>query len=51
VILDIVEDPRTSRDGLHRRDLIKGVTAAGLGLAAGGLSPSSVFALRVRKKK
>ena len=27
-----------SKRGLHRRDLIKGVTAAGLGLAAAGLN-------------
>ncbi|MBK1877459.1 N,N-dimethylformamidase beta subunit family domain-containing protein [Pelagicoccus mobilis] len=32
------------RGGIHRRDLIKGVTAAGLGLVAGGLSSSLAFA-------
>jgi len=37
--------------GIHRRDLIKGVTAAGFGLAAGGLGPSSVFAQASVSKK
>jgi hypothetical protein len=33
-----MKDSKKSTAGLHRRDLIKGVTAAGLGLAAAGLS-------------
>ena len=34
----------SSNPNLPRRDLIKGVAAAGLGLAAGALSPSGAFA-------
>jgi len=37
MIYDIMKDPGKSRDGLHRRDLVKGVAVACLGLAAGGL--------------
>ena len=39
-----MKDPKKSKRDLHRRDLIKGVAAAGLGLAAGGLGSSSAFA-------
>ena len=37
--------------GLHRRDLIKGVAAVSVGLAAGGLGSSSVFAQASVSKK
>ena len=46
-----MQNSRKPRGGLNRRDLVKGVTAAGLGLAAGGLSPSSVFAQANVSKK
>jgi hypothetical protein len=39
-----MKDPKKSTTGLNRRDALKVVTAAGLGLAAGGLGSSSVFA-------
>ena len=39
-----MKDPNRFKSALHRRDLIKGVAAAGLGLAAGGLGSSSAFA-------
>ena len=46
-----MQNSRKPRGGLNRRDLVKGVTAAGLGLAAGGLSPSSVIAQSSLSKK
>jgi len=39
-----MKDSRTSSGRLHRRDLIKCVVAAGLGLAAGGCGPSNTGA-------
>ena len=46
-----MKNPNDSKNTLHRRDLIKGMTAAGLGLAAGGLGSSSVFAQTSASKK
>jgi len=46
-----MQNSRKPRGGLNRRDIVKGVTLAGLGLAAGGLSPSSVFAQAHVSKK
>jgi hypothetical protein len=43
--------PKNSKHDLHRRSLIKGVAAAGLGLAAGRLGSSSVFAQASLSKK
>ncbi|MDA7497321.1 twin-arginine translocation signal domain-containing protein [bacterium] len=39
-----MKDPKKSTTGLNRRDALKAVTTAGLGLAAGGLGSSGVFA-------
>jgi len=46
-----MKDSNNSKRDLHRRDLIKGMAAAGLGLAAGGLGSSSVFAQASVSKK
>jgi hypothetical protein len=51
VIFDIMKDPNRFKSGLHRRDLIKGAAAAGLGLAAGGLGSPGVFAQASVSKK
>ncbi|MBK1877454.1 N,N-dimethylformamidase beta subunit family domain-containing protein [Pelagicoccus mobilis] len=39
-----MNESNDSKRGLHRRDLIKGVAAAGFGLAARGIGSSSAFA-------
>ena len=44
MILNFMEDSRTSSGGLHRRDLINCVVAASLGLAAAGCGPSNAGA-------
>ncbi|MBT5707915.1 MAG: twin-arginine translocation signal domain-containing protein, partial [Verrucomicrobia bacterium] len=46
-----MKDPKKSTTGLNRRDALKAVTTAGLGLAAGGLGSSGVFAQASVPKK
>jgi hypothetical protein len=46
-----MKESSNPKRGLHRRDLLKGVAAAGLGLAAAGLGSSSVLAQASVSKK
>ena len=46
-----MKDPKKSTTGLNRRDALKAVTTAGLGLAAGRLGSSGVFAQASVPKK
>jgi len=46
-----MKDSNSSKRGMHRRDLIQGVAAAGLSLAAGGLGSSGAFAQASVSKK
>jgi hypothetical protein len=45
-----MEDSNNPKHGIHRRDLLKGVTAAGLGLATGALNAPNIFGQSSVKK-